>query len=74
MIDHRELLRKYIDHVLTWEGADYIDTWRHGPEFTDEEWAELVALQSPARPSPTPEAKLQAHDIAREVINQILKR
>jgi hypothetical protein len=55
MIDHRELLKKYIDHVGNCEGTDFLNIGYRGgnPEFTDEEWAELVRLRDEIEPGDT---------------------
>lgn len=47
-MDHRQLLKKYIAHVVVEEGSaclDYKEPWANSPEFTDEEWAELKKLE-----------------------------
>ena len=47
-MDYKELLIKYINHVADNEGVTFIkDTWK-GDSFTDEQWAELVALDEQA--------------------------
>lgn len=52
-IDHRDLLRKYMDHVGGCEGRDFIDdVYRYDGdgdlldyvELTEDEWAELVRI------------------------------
>lgn len=45
-IDHKELLRKYIEHAGTNEGVDFIDSYRFAPSggFSRDEWAELLTL------------------------------
>jgi hypothetical protein len=55
MIDHRELLRKYIGHVVANEGTAFLSNmYRDGSaSFTDEEWAELVALFTDAMDATT---------------------
>ena len=51
MIDHRELLRKYIVHIGNEEGLSFLNDWHRGPtlggknHFTDEEWAELKSIE-----------------------------
>jgi hypothetical protein len=45
--DHRELLKKYIEHVSAREGSDllcYIDSYNHFPKFTDNERRELQQI------------------------------
>lgn len=49
MIDYRELLHKYMEHVACCEGIDFTDrihdSWSGSPvEFTDEEVAYLKRL------------------------------
>ena len=49
MVDHKQLLSKYIKHVVECEGVSFlrgIDRSGCGNEvvFTDEEWEELVRL------------------------------
>ena len=45
MVDHRELLKKYIEHVTCCEGTDFLLP-RSGSSygFTEEEWSELIKL------------------------------
>lgn len=51
MLDYKELLRKYIDHVSTEEGTDFLhDGPNYDLTFTDEEWKELQDLSG--RPWP----------------------
>ena len=59
MIDHRELLRKYIAHVLVSEGETFISDMWLGDEFSAEERAELVTLNTQA---------VNAHPIAKLVL------
>ena len=47
-IDYRPLLLKYIAHVVTCEGVDFIDTDDSCPVFTPEELAELRKLSKEA--------------------------
>jgi hypothetical protein len=52
MVDYRELLLKYIQHVKERAGVDYIVTGEKYPNkirFTDREFAELEALALVAR-------------------------
>lgn len=44
--EDRQLLRKYIEHVVDREGVDYIfNQWGERPDrFTVEEWAELERI------------------------------
>ena len=45
MIEHRELLKKYIEHVREYEGVDFLGLGYEEPEtFTAEEWAELKTI------------------------------
>lgn len=42
---HRDLLKKYIQHVGECEGVDFLaDHYRPMDLFTDEEWAALKAV------------------------------
>lgn len=44
-IDHRELLRKYMDHVAECEGVTFVEDGRKRSEqFSEEEWAELQEI------------------------------
>jgi hypothetical protein len=46
-VDYRSLLRRYIHHVGACEGVTYLDRGHRaedGSVFSDEEWAELQAL------------------------------
>lgn len=50
-LDHKELLRKYMDHVLVCEGALFTNEFDRrytakaaSVEFSDEEWAELQRI------------------------------
>lgn len=45
---YRQLLMKYIAHVGTCEGVDFIDPDDSCPVFTPEEWAELRKLSKEA--------------------------
>lgn len=48
MLDHKELLKKYIDHVGNSEGTTHLNDWNRNAygnvDFTDEEWEELKRL------------------------------
>jgi len=46
MIDHKELLKKYIGHVVDCEGVEFIHCGNNHSEvvFTEEEWRELELL------------------------------
>lgn len=46
---YRALLLKYIAHVRTCEGVDFIDPDDSCPAFTTEEWAELRKLSKEAK-------------------------
>ena len=49
MINHKDLLLKYINHVAENEGVTFIkDTWRNEYLFTETEWDELVKLDEKA--------------------------
>lgn len=44
-MDYRELLIRYMGHVIECEGFDYLSDNRRTPGgFADEEWAELVNI------------------------------
>ena len=46
MIDYRELLKKYIEHVGDCEGSVFLsEMWRR-KDFTDDEWSELLNLDN----------------------------
>lgn len=52
-INHRELLKKYINHVGVCEGTTYLNDWHqgaYGADFTDEEWSELQRLDQEVFP------------------------
>jgi hypothetical protein len=52
MIDYKELLIKYIAHIIDCEGIDYttkFDSPGHTVDLTDEEKAELENLAAEAR-------------------------
>ena len=47
-MDHAELLKKYMAHVLASEGItflDYRNRYSDFPQFTDEEWEELTRIE-----------------------------
>ena len=45
MIDYRELLKKYIDHVGQEEGTFFFgEEWDQSDPFTEEEWNELKKI------------------------------
>ena len=46
MIDYRDLLRRYMDHVFCYEGTMFLGYLSHGNDFSDEEIAELEKLGS----------------------------
>ena len=47
MIDYRELLKKYIQHVGNTEGITFLaDRYWNSNDFTREEWLELNRLNS----------------------------
>lgn len=48
MIDYKELLMKYINHVADNEGVTFIKDCFKGDCFTEEEWAELTKLDEEA--------------------------
>jgi hypothetical protein len=46
-MDYRDLLARYIQHIVGCEGTDYISGWvgyNDCPQFTQEEWTELERL------------------------------
>lgn len=50
-MDHRELLKKYIEHVSEYEGVSFLadhtrSSYDGMPVFTDEEWDELKKIES----------------------------
>ncbi len=45
MINHKELLKKYIEHVLTCEGYSFISDIQSYEGFSDEEVEELRLLE-----------------------------
>ena len=47
-IDFRELLKKYITHIVEHEGTDFLDEWNKSDSglFSDEEWKELVLIRN----------------------------
>ena len=47
-MDYKELLIKYINHVADNEGVTFIKEHWKNDGFTDEQWAELVALDEQA--------------------------
>lgn len=54
MIDYRELLKKYIAHVVAIEGFSFLCDWEINPGFlniTPEDIAELQALDAEVRKS-----------------------
>jgi len=41
-MDYRDLLQKYIDHIIAIEGTAFLNSNDRGKgDFSDEEWAEL---------------------------------
>ena len=42
MVDYRELLKKYIEHVGDCEGTDFIDEYRFMPRVFSEEEANIL--------------------------------
>jgi hypothetical protein len=50
-MDHRQLLRKYIDHVGHCEDNTFLSDWYRELSdgmFTDDEWAELTRIDQAA--------------------------
>ncbi len=47
-IDFRALLKKYIAHIVEYEGTDFLDEWCRGHPtlFSDEEWKELLLIRT----------------------------
>lgn len=65
IIDYRDLLIKYIEHVAAEEGTTYLVEWkRPDRRFSDEEWAELGRLAD-ALPEPKPLIVVSEPDPAR---------
>ena len=46
MIDHEELLKKYIEHVVLCEGYSFISDIENYEGFTDEEIQHLEKIES----------------------------
>lgn len=49
LVNHRELLRKYIRHVAESQGDTCLNESQRPDSVTDEEWAELKRLDADAR-------------------------
>ncbi len=54
VMDYKLLLMKYMDYILDSEGTNFVDTetpddeedWWYPARFTEEEWLELIRLNS----------------------------
>jgi hypothetical protein len=72
-MDHRQLLRKYIEHVAANEGTAFLsEMYRFPVRFTDEEWAELVALDTQADTWPIAKSAKYADELQREYVREQL--
>ena len=49
MVDYKELLRKYIAHVVMYEGTDCLGDRRWPEPWSEEEWAALQELPDELR-------------------------
>ncbi len=65
IVDYRDLLRRYLDHVGQIEGTCFLQQYQRTALFSDEEWAELSRLARHARQPATPRRPPHAEETAR---------